>query len=104
MIDRGQWLEDWLIARTRAEVRSHFFHLLSLPFAYSSGKLGDWYPDLLDDETGRLALYEAKPGWQRRWFGQRRRLIEAISSQTKRAAVVVEGDFHATSVGKKAVG
>ena len=34
----------------------------SLPFAYSSGKLGDWYPDLLDAKSGRLVIYEAKPG------------------------------------------
>jgi hypothetical protein len=36
-----QWVEDWLIARTRAEDTTHFFHAPSLPFAYSSGKLGD---------------------------------------------------------------
>jgi hypothetical protein len=36
-----QWVENWLIARTRAEDTTHFFHAPSLPFAYSSGKLGD---------------------------------------------------------------
>ena len=41
-------MEDWLIARTRAEETTQFLHVPSLPFAYSSGKLGDWYPDLLD--------------------------------------------------------
>jgi hypothetical protein len=51
-----QWVEDWLIARTRAEDSTHFMHVPSLPFAYSSGKLGDWYPDLLDEESGRLIL------------------------------------------------
>ncbi len=51
-----------MIARTRAEDTTHFFHAPSLPFGYSSGKLGDWYPDVLDPETGRLVLYEAKPG------------------------------------------
>ena len=45
-----QWAEDWLIARTRAEDTAHFFHVPSLPFGYSSGKLGDWYPDLLDEQ------------------------------------------------------
>ena len=37
-----QWVEDWLVARTRTEDTAHFFHVPSLPFAYSSGKLGDW--------------------------------------------------------------
>ena len=95
-----QWVEDWVIARTRAEDTTHFFHAPSLPFAYSSGKLGDWYPDLLDDETGRLVLYQEKAGWQRGWFAQHQRLIEALAAQTKRAPVIVQGDFHATAAGK----
>jgi hypothetical protein len=40
-------------------------HAPSLPFAYSSGKLGDWYPDVLDAKLGKLVLYESKEGWQR---------------------------------------
>jgi hypothetical protein len=95
-----QWVEDWLVARTRAEDTTHFFHVPSLPFAYSCGKLGDWYPDLLDTKLGRLVLYEPKPGWQRGWFAQHQRLIEALTAQTKRPAVVVQGDFHATAAGK----
>ena len=95
-----QWVEDWLIARTRAEDTTHFFHAPSLPFAYSSGKLGDWYPDLLDDKTGRLVLYKEKAGWQRGWFAQHQRLVEALAAQTKRAPIIVQGDFHATGVGK----
>jgi hypothetical protein len=94
-----QWVEDWLIARTRAEDTTHFFHIPSLPFAYSSGKLGDWYPDLLDTQAGRLVMYKEKPGWQRGWFGQHQRLLEALASQKKRAAVVVQGDFHASAIG-----
>jgi hypothetical protein len=95
-----QWVEDWVIARTQAEDTTHFFHAPSLPFAYSSGELGDWYPDLLDDETGRLVLYQEKAGWQRGWFAQHQRLIEALAAQTKRAPLIVQGDFHATAAGK----
>jgi hypothetical protein len=65
-----QWTEDWLIARTRAEDTTHFLHAPSLPFAYSSGKLGDWYPDLLDTQSGHLVMYKEKPGWQRGWYAQ----------------------------------
>ena len=53
----------------------------------------------LDPATGRLVLYAAKAGWQRGWFAQHQRLIEAIASQKKRAPVIVQGDFHATAVG-----
>jgi len=95
-----RWAEDWLVARTRAEDTVHFFHAPSLPFAYSSGKLGDWYPDLLDERSGKLILYEEKPGWQRGWLAQHQRLVQALAAQKKRAAVIVEGDFHATAAGK----
>jgi hypothetical protein len=95
-----EWVEQWLVARTRAEDTTHFLHVPSLPFAYSSGKLGDWYPDLLDEETGRLVLYEQKPGWQRGWFAQHQRLIEVIAAQRTRAPVIVQGDFHASAVGR----
>jgi hypothetical protein len=95
-----QWVEDWLIARTRAEDTAHFLHTPSLPFGYSAGKLGDWYPDLYDSTTGHLTLDKPKAGWQSGWFDQHQRLIEAISSQTKRASVIIQGDFHASAVGQ----
>ncbi len=95
-----QWTEDWLVARTRAEDTTHFFHAPSLPFAYVSGKLGDWYPDILDEATGKMRLGDNKPGWQQGWFNQHQRLVEAIASQKRRAGLVVQGDMHATAAGK----
>jgi hypothetical protein len=95
-----QWTEDWLIARTLAEDTTHFFHAPSLPFSYVSGKLGDWYPDVLDESTGKMRLVADKPGWQKGWFAQHQRMIDAIAAQKKRAAVIVEGDMHATAVGR----
>jgi hypothetical protein len=95
-----KWTENWLIARTRAEDTMHFFHAPSLPFGYSSGKLGDWYPDRLDENTGKLGLTADKPGWQHGWFAQHQRLIQALASQTRRAAVIIQGDFHAAAAGK----
>lgn len=95
-----QWVENWLVARTMAEDTTHFFHVPSLPFAYSSGKLGDWYPDFLDKDTGQMVLHKEKPGWQRGWFGQHQRLIAAIAGQTQRIPLVVQGDFHASAAGR----
>jgi hypothetical protein len=45
-------------------------------------------------------LYETTEGWQPGWFGQHQRLIEALAAQTKRAPVIVQGDFHASAAGK----
>jgi len=89
-----------VIARTLAEDTTHFFHAPSLPFGWSSGKLGDWYPDLLDDESGRLVLYKSKEGWQRGWFGQHQRLIEALAAQKKRVPLVAQGDLQASAAGR----
>jgi len=95
-----RWTQNWLVARTRAEDTVHFLHAPSLPFAYSSGKLGDWYPDLLDEKSGKLVMSDAKPGWQRGWFAQHQRLVQAMAAQKRRAAVIVQGDFHATAAGR----
>jgi hypothetical protein len=92
--------ERWLLERTRAEDTAHYFHAPSLPFAYSSGKLGDWYPDVLDKATGKLVMWEPKMGWQKGWFAQHQRLVDALSQQKKRTPMVVQGDFHASSAGK----
>lgn len=94
-----QWTEDWLIERTLAEDTRHFWHAPSLPFGYSSGKLGDWYPDLLDAASGRLVMSKEKRGWQPGWFGQHQRLIEALASQKKRKPLILQGDFHALAAG-----
>jgi hypothetical protein len=95
-----QWVEDWLVARTRAEDTTHFMHVPSLPFAYSSGKLGDWYPDVLDAASGRLVTDRQKDGWQSGWFAQHQRLVGALAGQKKRSAVIVQGDFHVAAAGK----
>ncbi len=94
-----QWVEDWLIARTRAQDTTHFFHCPSLPFGYSSGKLGDWYPDVLDADVGKLVLYKSKIGWQSGWLAQHQRLIAALASQDQRPPVIIQGDFHASGAG-----
>jgi len=91
------WVEDWLIARTRAEDTDQLIHMPSLPLGYSSGKLGDWYPDLLDAATGKLTLSKPKVGWMSGWHKQHQRLVAALAEQKTRAGVVVQGDFHASS-------
>src|SRR5262249_57801211 len=89
----------WILARTRDEDTTHVLHAPSLPFACSSGKLGDWYPDVTD-AAGKLVLSRDKPGWQRGWFAQHQRLIEALASQKRRAPMILQGDFHASAAGR----
>lgn len=75
-------------------------HVPSLPFGYSSGKLGDWYPDLLDRASGRLVSNRNKDGWQSGWFEQHQRLVTALASQQRRSAVIIQGDLHAAAASR----
>jgi hypothetical protein len=95
-----QWVEDWLVSRTRQEETTHLIHVPSLPFGYTSGKLGDWYPDILNEKTGKMSLDQAKPGWQAGWYEQGQRLIAVLAEQKKRPGMIVQGDFHAAAVAK----
>jgi hypothetical protein len=95
-----RWVEEWLIARTRAEDTAQFMHVPSLPFGYSSGKLGDWYPDKLDERSGKLVLDQPKDGWQSGWHAQHQRLLGALGAQQRRAGLIVQGDFHASAAGR----
>lgn len=95
-----RWVEDWLLARTRADDTAQFMHEPSLPFGYSSGKLGDWYPDRLDERQGKLVPDQAKDGWQIGWQAQHQRLLAALGDQPRRAGLIVQGDFHASAAGR----
>ena len=94
-----RWTEDWLKSRTLKEDTHHLMHSPSLPFGYSSGKLGDWYPDAIGLD-GKLALDRPKEAWQSGWHAQCQRITEMLGSQKRRRAVIIEGDYHASAVGK----
>ena len=93
-------VENWLMERTRAEGVRHLVHAPSNPFGWSAGKWGEWYPDILDRETGELTASTPKPYWQEGWLKQHDRLAQAIVAQPERAPLVISGDLHAIGVGK----
>jgi hypothetical protein len=94
------WVEAWILARTRAEDTTHFFHVPSLPFGYTTGKAGEFYPDAFDDKQRRLVPFGDKAGWQRGWFAQHQRLLSGIAAQKSRVPLVVQGDLHASAAGR----
>jgi len=93
-----RWTEDWLKSRTLNEDTHQLLHSPSLPFGYSSGKLGDWYPDSIGLD-GKLALDRPKEAWQSGWHAQCQRITEMLSAQKKRRAVIIQGDYYASAVG-----
>ncbi|MCY4598323.1 MAG: hypothetical protein OXF27_00160, partial [Acidobacteria bacterium] len=97
-IDRQ--VESWLLARTRSTDTRHLVHAPSNPFGWSAGKWGEWYPDVLDRDTGELTTAAAKDYWQAGWLRQHDRLVEAIAGQRERAPLVVSGDLHAIGMGR----
>ncbi len=97
-IDRQ--VERWLLERTRATAVRHLVHAPSNPFGWSAGKWGEWYPDVLDRDTGELTTATAKAYWQSGWLGQHDRLVAALAAQRERVPLVVSGDLHAIGMGR----
>jgi phosphodiesterase/alkaline phosphatase D-like protein len=93
----SQVTEDWLLKRTAAEDTTHFMHVPSIPFIYSAGKLGEWYPDIVNDE-GKLTSQKSKRGYKMAWFEQHQRILSALAKQRKRTPIVLQGDMHAGAV------
>ena len=93
-------VEKWLLDRTRTTDARHLVHAPSNPFGWSAGKWGEWYPDILDPESGALTTAIEKPYWQEGWLKQHDRLAAAMGSQTQRAPLVISGDLHAIGAGR----
>ena len=107
-------VEAWLLARTRTEDTRHFAHIPSHPMGWSAGKWREWYPDVVAapgdgdvvvsthgaaDANLRLTNQRAKFFWQRGWHAQHQRLVQALSAQKQRAALMLSGDLHAIGWG-----
>ncbi len=86
--------EAWLAARMAAAETSHLIHVPSTPPAWSAGKWGEWYPDVLD-AGGKLTTAIPKPYWQAGWAAQHDRLLAAASAMPDRIPLFVSGDLHA---------
>ena len=102
--------ERWLHQRTRDQSVAQLFHVPSHPFGWSAGKWREWYPDVADLDDGgatvsrigdfagsnfRLTTEREKYFWQVGWLRQHQRLLESLTSQSRRAGIVLSGDLHA---------
>jgi hypothetical protein len=92
-------VEEWLLQRTGAPGPRHLVHAPSNPMGWSAGKWGEWYPDLLDEQSGRLTTATPKPFWPEGWLQQHDRLVRAMTEMRARAPLVVSGDLHAIGLG-----
>ena len=102
--------ERWLQKRTHDQSVAQLLHVPSHPFGWSAGKWREWYPDVADISDGegptvsrigtdvgsfRLTTERDKYFWQAGWWSQHQRLLESLTAQSKRSAIVLSGDLHA---------
>jgi phosphodiesterase/alkaline phosphatase D-like protein len=90
-------VEAWLLRRMKESPAKHVVHVPSMPIAWSAGKWGEWYPDVLDHQ-GRLGVRNQKYFWQQGWKSQHDRLLAACSSM-HRTPLFLSGDLHALAHG-----
>ncbi|MEM7077036.1 MAG: hypothetical protein AAF513_00280 [Pseudomonadota bacterium] len=103
-------VETWLHRRTADERIGQLLHIPSHPMGWSAGKWREWYPDVADTGAGgaqvaqmgvegaqfKLTTDKPKFMWQRGWWEQHQRLLSSLSLQSRRPAMVLSGDLHAT--------
>jgi len=105
-------VERWLGARTRDPQLAHLVHVPSHPMGWTAGKWREWYPDVAVDDSVeadaavarmhtegkrfRLTTDQPKFMWQSGWWLQHQRLLEMLTRQPGRAAVMCSGDLHAS--------
>jgi hypothetical protein len=97
-------VESWLMTQTAHETTQHMIHFPSHPMGWTAGKWREWYPDLLESSGSLVASVEhSKSGgkylWQKGWWNQHQRLLQALSSQKKRKPLMVSGDLHLLGAG-----
>jgi phosphodiesterase/alkaline phosphatase D-like protein len=107
-------VESWLLNRIDSNDSQHFALIPSHPFGWTAGKWREWYPDvvapegfeglvenrLLEDVKGVLSAKARKYLWQKGWWLQHQRLIDALNLDRGRPAIVVSGDIHALGAKK----
>ncbi|MEZ5402132.1 MAG: hypothetical protein R2729_20835 [Bryobacteraceae bacterium] len=86
-------VEAWLKRRMHESPCRHVVNVPSTPIAWTAGKWGEWYPDLLN-EDGTTGVAKPKYFWQEGWKLQHDRLLAACSAM-ERIPVFISGDLHA---------
>jgi hypothetical protein len=93
-------VEQWILSRVAARETDHVVQMPSTPPGWSAGKWLEWYPDVLDEEEGRLVTSRPKPYWQPGWRAQHDRLLSAASGMPGRIPLFLGGDLHCIAAGR----
>ncbi|MFP6806462.1 MAG: hypothetical protein VB957_04675 [Pseudomonadales bacterium] len=104
--------EDWLISRIKDSPAKHYAMVPSHPIGWTAGKWREWYPEvvvpegftgvvtneLLADVQGHLTTTAQKYFWQKGWWDQHQRQLEALVKFWQGSRMIFSGDIHAQGV------
>jgi len=109
--------ENWLINRTKNSPAKHYAMVPSHPPGWTAGKWREWYPDVVAPEgytgvvtnelmsgtQGQLTAAAQKYYWQKGWWDQHQRLLEALASSPqdfsqRGSRMIFSGDIHAQGI------
>ncbi|MBT3834159.1 MAG: phosphodiesterase [Gammaproteobacteria bacterium] len=101
--------EDWALTRINSSQAKHYALVPSHPMGWTAGKWREWYPDVVAPEgfTGivsnelmsgakrQLSAKAEKYLWQKGWWEQHQRLLEALGKRRHGSRFTFSGDIHA---------
>ena len=93
--------ERWLTDRMKDDELRYVVHAPSVPFGWTAGKWGEWYPDVLadiPDRRGKLTTKRPKFFWQPGWLKQHDRILQS-ASEMSRLPLFLNGDLHSLAEG-----
>lgn len=101
--------EKWLINRAKESPAKHYAMVPSHPFGWTAGKWREWYPDVVapegftgvvlnekfSDVQGKMTAEAQKYFWQKGWWDQHQRLLDALVKNRQGSRMIFSGDIHA---------
>jgi hypothetical protein len=101
--------EDWALSRINGAQARHYALVPSHPIGWTAGKWREWYPDVVAPEgftgtvinelmsgaKGQLTAKAAKYLWQKGWWDQHQRLLQALGRSRRSSRFTISGDIHA---------
>ncbi|MHA1276419.1 MAG: hypothetical protein ACTSQI_10165 [Candidatus Helarchaeota archaeon] len=93
--------EEWIIDRMVTSNATYMINFSPISVGWSCGKWLSWYPDVKTKINGKsvLTTNESKYMWQKGWFRQHNRILNATLYMQNTTPLFVCGDMHTQTAG-----